>query len=281
MKRPAPIDNDPPGLAIVLSTLKSYNLTIWTFLQAFFTSPNEDINRQASFFFRHRGHVKLLNLWWEELDKQTAREALVSAAMGIVLDEIQLEFRRLGQDPILKRQSTSLQRKDIDEFSMSTVHGVLQRRSPCLVQLLQSLTQRPLNLAEPNSDSESEEVTNANIDPSNPSGLGSLSTSVLVPTIGSMLLYNKSRGSNLLQMVIGVHLFGCGCQTQVIELLTKVKLSVSPSTIGRALETLSNDAVLLAQIAAEEEPFILVCTLSYPTNEQQTPTDSKAEPPAP
>ncbi|KAK3811371.1 MAG: hypothetical protein JOS17DRAFT_842962 [Linnemannia elongata] len=295
---------DPPGLFVVLETLKSYDFSIWSFLRDLFNSVNPTITKQTALFYHYNGHVKLLELWSDKLRKQATREKLVSSALEVVVREIDKEFKRLGRVPSLKHQSTTFTRQHIEHFSMRAIDAEFRQCSPLLAHLLDSLIYRPprkrpkpsnsngnndVNIDNSNSsdsDNDSSDSDNDNSisdndsegDIHNNTDLStnahfSRTTSVLVPTIGSILLYNKNRASNYLQMVTGVHLFGCGCQTQIMQFLTKTKLSVSPSTISRTLENLSKDAITLAKIAAGKGPIILVwdnVNMSFRKADQRT-----------
>ncbi|KAF9919002.1 hypothetical protein BX616_003252, partial [Lobosporangium transversale] len=65
---------------------------------------------------------------------------------------------------------------------------------------------------------------------------------VIIPTIGSIILNLRNRSCNKLQIAFGLFLFSHGAPRKVIEVLCLAGLSVSPWTIDRALESLGKDS---------------------------------------
>ncbi|KAI1286153.1 hypothetical protein EDD11_000562, partial [Mortierella claussenii] len=72
------------------------------------------------------------------------------------------------------------------------------------------------------------------------------------------MAFTITRGSNYLQMMMGLYLYSGGSPRKSIDILHGAGLSVSYPTVNRLLENLTEDAVKRVQLAASLEPWLLV-----------------------
>ncbi|KAI9237249.1 MAG: hypothetical protein BYD32DRAFT_461731 [Podila humilis] len=81
---------------------------------------------------------------------------------------------------------------------------------------------------------------------------------ILVPTITSMLLIQRSQKANYLQKMISLYLFSAGCPSKAVEVFKEIGLAVARPTLMRALTTLAALSSKEVQTLALKHLFVVV-----------------------
>lgn len=192
---------------------------------------DDNVQRAVSKFHHHGGSkiiIQQLNrtLLGKYLDP--FHEAVMEVATGILNQELD----ELSTVPELRLPSNMVTEDVVKDFSLALIVDKMKSAAPMLHDLLYALLT----------------INHTKVD---------LAQSI-VPTIGSILLKQRSRTSNYLQAMMGLFLFGTGSQKKVTEVLSRAGLSASVSTVSRLLEQLTIDARQRVQRAVVQESWFLV-----------------------
>ncbi|KAF9342950.1 hypothetical protein BGX26_006523, partial [Mortierella sp. AD094] len=216
----------------VLNAISENGFTMRTFLEAFFTSKDTSTRHQANTFYGRGGHTHIFQIWLSNIEDDRHMEALCLAASGPVVDKMKKELAKLSEAEDLRLPSSNVSRQKLSSFSLDFISNRMAALAPMLTSTLRSL---------------------ATLNPKS-----SRSDSSIVPTVASMLLFVKNRASNYIQMMMGMYLYSRGVSRRVIEVLSKAGLSVSYTTIWRAVQSLTEDALKIVRAVVVEKPWILV-----------------------
>ncbi|KAF9935328.1 hypothetical protein BGZ65_003413 [Modicella reniformis] len=152
--------------------------------------------------------------------------------MNVARDEMKKDLDRLSEVDELRVPATNMSEEKVNDFSIDFITEQMKSKTPSLQWTLQHLA-----TANENTD------RNAN---------------AIVATLGSILLFLRSRNSNYLQTMMGLFLYANGTQHKVVEVLSHAGMSVSPSSIARMLEALSDDAKKRVRKRVHEAPWLIV-----------------------
>ncbi|KAF9929824.1 hypothetical protein BGZ65_005623 [Modicella reniformis] len=220
-------------LVCILDAINSRSLTLHTFLLAIFDTQerNETIDNAVN-TFHSRKCLKAFILHLNDKIPKRYRKWLIEAAVEVSTGHLKKELDDLSEVNELRLPANTISEASVKNFSLAMITKKMQESAPMLLQLLRGLAtanEKKVELAES-----------------------------IVPTVGSILLYLRSRNSNCLQAMIGLFLHGTSTQRKVIDVLSHAGLSVSSSSIFRMLEELTNDAQRRVRKAVKEKAWFLV-----------------------
>ncbi|KAG0348798.1 hypothetical protein BGZ54_004533 [Gamsiella multidivaricata] len=216
-----------------MEIMVKYQIPINMLIESIFESSVEEVEDRVKAFYSRNCHASLIQSWYSWCRTRSQRDSFARAACDLVVLLIQGELKRVSRSANLQIPSTKITQQAIQHFELSAVTDAIETEAWLLSNLLNGLT----------SDVQHSYRTPAS----------------LVSTIASMLLFHRNRSCNILQLVLGLHLFSTGAQRKTITIFSKAALSVSYSTITRTLRSLTQDALRVIKDVAEHHP----CRLYY------------------
>ncbi|KAF9969072.1 hypothetical protein BGZ73_008743 [Actinomortierella ambigua] len=257
LKQPLKTDN-ADRLLDILGHIKNHNLTLSGFLTELFESNDPRITQWTNRFHSTKGASRVLEVWDRKVQRIKDYDApFAESAVDIVVRRVDRELNKL-------RDSGHYQ-CPANEISQSKVEGLLGREfldiyateATVLTRFLKGVT--------------TEDTATA--------------TSGRYPRtfracISAMLLFNKSQKSNAFQMLTGLYLHCSGCPRRLLEVLSAFGLSVGHTSIGTALDALTEDARRRVQEAATNYNWFLVydnINITYKHHHQRTDTRDTVE----
>ncbi|KAF9980256.1 hypothetical protein BGZ65_005350 [Modicella reniformis] len=224
-------ESETARLLRVIETIQAEDFTLWNFLTKVFQSKNSKIKAFVNPFYTRNGPVAVFRCWGDNLDPDQ-RQKLVKAACPLVADFLRDELSSLSDLKELRLPAEKIKEDDINNFSLAFINKKMEKTSPELHSMLVTLT-----TANENTQKDAK---------------------IIVPTIGSILVYLRSRNSNYLQTIMGLYLHSSGTESEVIDVLSHAGISVSTSSILRALKQLTKDALDRVKEVVRTRAWLLV-----------------------
>ncbi|KAI1289098.1 hypothetical protein EDD11_009395, partial [Mortierella claussenii] len=216
----------------ILDTLSECGLTIRTLFEKLFTYEDSEVVKRVEFFYGKDGPAFFIKLWSRLLRHHRHKMSFTDAACEVVLEQASKDIKKISSLGTLHCPVTSISRKVIEDFSLPNIVATLKEHTPLLSSLLTGLMR---------------------------GDEGSCRTpEAIVPTIASMLLFQENSHCNSLQTMMGLYLYSTGAPRKTIDILSRAGLSVSYSSIMRALRALTEDALATIRDVAKHHSWYLV-----------------------
>ncbi|KAF9955597.1 hypothetical protein BGZ65_003287 [Modicella reniformis] len=228
---PAPKSIDA-RLLDILDTIQSNDLTLSSFLCKLMLSEDKEVMRRIRYFYNHKGPATVIKAWYDSMDNIFDVEDTAEAALEFVVKVTTQELSRVAEGCVLNLSSKRVTADVVNKFSLERISRTIRVNAPILTKLL-------------------ERLLTINDTPTR-------SPKTMFPTIASMLMIMRSSKSNYLQKILSLYLYSSGASRKVIEVLEKIGLSISYSSLMTALRSLTEDALKRVRLLAATEPFLVV-----------------------
>ncbi|KAI9241002.1 MAG: hypothetical protein BYD32DRAFT_105080 [Podila humilis] len=246
----------PDKIQQVLNVLSRERLSLPEFLVEVFMSKNVAVKKWLSQFYRYKGPSRIIKIWSMKSRRKKWEKAFVDSAVDVVAERTRSHLAndvikkpwRLPHTELTEQQIADLLHDDsrfLDQYADGAIYlsrllkGVLGEdlpdQKPCDAQMRSSVR----------------------------------------GCITAMLLYTASQKTNAFQTAMGIFLHSTGCPARVIEVLSGLGISSSPTHIQNCLKTLTEDARNRIQKAANENDFYIIYdNINFATKRHHQRTDN-------
>lgn len=195
-------------LTKIFNIIKDSKFTFKELLKAMFTSKNIYHGNFINRFYVTKGPSELVNLWEQDTRFKNNSPSLVAAAANIAIKQGQSELKRLTKLPELRHTANDVQIYEVENFTLEFLEQRFKSEGQVLFQILTGFA----------TCNDKKNVSST------------------VVMICSILLFLTSQKSDYFQMMMGLYLYSAGCSSSIMDILSKVGISVSRITVQEALK---------------------------------------------
>lgn len=184
--------------------LDRHQVPLLAALRTLFSSTHTEVEKVLRYFYRHGGASEVVGIW-AAVNKD---KSFNKAVTNIVVKTGSTELKRLSEVEELRHPANAIDLDKLQTFKLDFIQQHIEACAPTVLEVIKGL-------ASVNSVKKS------------------ASTIVM---ICSVLLFLRSQKSNHFQMMMGLYLYSCGSPSAVVSLLSKASVSVSHTSVLRALK---------------------------------------------
>ncbi|KDQ11399.1 hypothetical protein BOTBODRAFT_147267 [Botryobasidium botryosum FD-172 SS1] len=195
---------------------------------------------------RHRGQfcrthlLTVLGILW---NYDTGRKYLLPWALQRVGDDLWKELQRFGKRLVVGYKKIT--RAFLKNYSISRLSEWLARDAPHFCSLFSVLLTRVRDGMDVDEESDDDDSVINDKD-------------MITTFIACVIARTRGRKQNAFQWIIGLYLYASSCKKRTINLLSRLGVSVSHSSLLRAFDSFSADVRTFIK-AAVTLPFLVVC----------------------
>lgn len=196
-------------LTDIIDRMENEKVSLRALLEKLFTSTIHKHREFVNRFYKNDGPSTLVKRWTMDLENKQHFDTLVKTAADIVVKQGQKELSQLSRIPELRHPANDIQLDTLENFTLDFLQQRFEESGPLILRVLTGLAT------------------------ANAKKLNSPSTVIVMCSI---LLFLRSQKSDHFQMMMGLYLYSGGCSSGVMDVLSKVGISVSRMSVHEALK---------------------------------------------
>ncbi|GJJ69732.1 hypothetical protein EMPS_02080 [Entomortierella parvispora] len=209
-----------------IGQLERHQVPLLAALRTLFNSTHPGTEKVLTYFYRDGGAAEVVGIWAATNKDKSFNKAVTA----IVVKNGGAELNRLSKVEELRHPANAIDLDKLQTFELDFIQQHIEACAPTVLEVIKGL-------ASVNSVKKS------------------ASTIVM---ICSVLLFLRSQKSNHFQMMMGLYLYSCGSPSAVVHLLSKASISVSHTSVLRALKGMTDAALEKIRKAVVDKPWYLV-----------------------